>query len=614
MASPTPIAPNLRILVIDDNRAIHDDFRKILGEPDSDDAELIAAEAEIFGTQAPQFYTVDVASQGEEGFLMVQKAMAENRPYALAFVDMRMPPGWDGIETTRRIWDISPELQIVICTAYSDYSWDEMHQQIDPKDRLLILKKPFDTIEVLQMANALTEKWRLLQESKCKMHDLEHLVQQRTQDVEVSRSEALRMMDEAVLNSQRIEQAYQDLKREEEERRKLEEQFRDQTMQLQRAQRMESLGTLASGIAHDINNILAPILLSAFMLRQKLPAEDHEKTIGNIEVSATRGASLIKQLLTFARGVQGERVLVNMTGLMQEIQKLLQQIIPKNIEFNLKVHDGLWPIQGDVTQLHQVLLNLCVNARDAMPNGGSLTLGAMNVQIDETQAAFHSDARAGSYVCLHVIDTGEGMPPEVMEKIFDPFFTTKEIGKGTGLGLSTALGIVKGHQGFVYLRSEVNAGTSFEIYLPAEPNTLPSSVTASPLPKQSLKGRGELILVVDDEQGIREVLQKTLLCYGYQVLSASDGAEAIAQYFQHKHQIKAIVTDIMMPVMDGVTMIRALKKMDPDVRVIASSGVGLAKEKEERAVELNTLGVHTFLSKPYTAPEVLMAIGGILQH
>src|SRR5690606_4906198 len=232
----TSILAHRRILVIDDNTAIHDDFRKILGAKHSTEADLEAAEAKLFGAPEVASYSIDSATQGEEGYALVKKAVEEKRSYALAFVDVRMPPGWDGIETTRRLWEVCPDLQIVICTAYSDCSWSEMQERIQPRDRLLILKKPFDTIEVLQLANALTEKWRLLQESKTKLGDLNFMVKKRTQELEASQIAALNMMEDAVRNREEVERAYENLKREVEERRKLEEQSREQASLLDKAQ------------------------------------------------------------------------------------------------------------------------------------------------------------------------------------------------------------------------------------------------------------------------------------------------------------------------------------------------------------------------------------------
>jgi len=836
---------NRRILVIDDNQAIHDDFRKILGESDSEDAALQAAEARIFGAPAAMLFEIDTASQGEEGLKMVEKALAEGRPYAMAFVDVRMPPGWDGIETTQRIWQVCPDLQVVICTAFSDCSWNEMQDQINPQDRLLVLKKPFDTIEILQMANALTQKWLRLQESKVEFGDLHDMVSERTRELEESQAAAVSMMADAVRHREKAEQAYEELKREMAERRMLEEKFREQaslldkaqdailahdleqritywnkgaerlygwsaqevagrsvaqllykdpeafqraseqviqtgewvgelhqigkdgrglvivghwtlvrdaagqpksvlaintditgrkktdealkmqgrvlesmaegvtvcdedglilfsndscnTMfgyksgeligehysvirslpqdegrramdelfcvlrekgawmgemnsrkkdgtafitrsrisvlemdgvrsfvavveditekknmeaQFLRSQRMESVGRLSSGIAHDMNNILTPIFISSFMLRRKLPPDDFEKMLGNIETNAQRGADLIKQLLTVNCDMSGQRHVVQTSQLASDMMKIMSGTFPKNITLSASTPEDVWPVIGDPTQLHQVLLNLCVNARDAMPVGGVLSLTTENTRLDENFAAMNVDAMPGPYVVIRVSDTGEGIPAEVIDKIFDPFFTTKETGKGTGLGLSTVMGIVKSHQGFVNLRSRVAMGSVFEIYLPAAPDAVAASSAAPAM--QAPRGHGELILVVDDEEVIREVVQKTLCAHGYRVITAGDGTEAIAQFSQNRGEVKAVLTDIMMPFMDGVTLSRTLKKMDPTIQIIATSGMGSAKGRQDKAAALASLQINTFLNKPYSANEILTAIGDLL--
>lgn len=836
---------NRRILVIDDNHAIHDDFRKILGAPDAEDAALREAEARIFGARSTMLFEIDTASQGEEGLRKVEQAMAEGRPYAMAFVDVRMPPGWDGIETTQRIWKVCPDLQIVICTAFADCSWDEMRARFDSLDRLLILKKPFDTIEILQMANALTQKWLLLQESRLKLGGLEQMVWERTRELEESQAAAVNMMAEAVRNSEKAEQAVADLRREMAERSKLEEKFReqaslldktreailvheldsritywnkgaertygwtaqeavgqpaellcmnadaflhasehviqtgewtgelkqrskdgrnliieghwtlvrddggmprsilaintdvtarkqaDEAIQMQgrvlesmaegvvvcdesgailfsnaacnamfgydpgeltgqhfsvlksstpdegrrevdgmldalqsrgswageinsrkkdgmafttrmkisivdttgtrsfvvvvedvtekknmeaqflRSQRMESVGRLSSGIAHDMNNILTPILLSSFMLRRPLPGEDFDKLLGNIESSAQRGAALIKQLLTLGCEPGGqEHKVVSTAALVNDMMQIMQGTFPKNINLTCRVAADVWPVIGDPTQLHQVLLNLCVNARDAMPLGGALVITVENIRFDESYAAMSAGIKPGPYVTLRVSDTGEGIPSDIMDKIFDPFFTTKETGKGTGLGLSTVMGIAKSHNGFVNVRSLVGSGTTFEVCLPAVPEGHAECAT-KPLAAPP-RGQGETILVVDDEPNIRDVVRRTLTGHGYRVLTAGDGTEAVVLFTEHREQIKAVLTDIMMPFMDGVTMVRTMRKMAPGVKIVASTGMGSARGREDKTAALHTLGVRTLLTKPYTADEVLVTIGELL--
>ncbi|MGV3661586.1 MAG: PAS domain S-box protein, partial [Prosthecobacter sp.] len=380
--------------------------------------------------------------------------------------------------------------------------------------------------------------------------------------------------------------------------------------QFLRSQRMESVGRLSSGIAHDMNNILTPILLSSFMLRRPLPGEDYDKLLGNIETSAQRGAALIKQLLTLGCEPGGQRKVLSTASLVDDMMQIMQGTFPKNINLTCRVPDDVWPVTGDATQLHQVLLNLCVNARDAMPLGGALMLTVENVRFDESYAAMSAGIQPGPYVMLRVSDTGEGIPSDILDKIFDPFFTTKETGKGTGLGLSTVMGIAKSHGGFVNVRSLVGSGTTFEVCLPAVPDGTTETATR-PLSAPP-RGQGETILVVDDEPNIRDVVRRTLTGHGYRVLTAGDGTEAVVLFTEHREQIKAVLTDIMMPFMDGVTMVRTMRKMAPAVKIVASTGMGSARGREDKTAALHTLGVRTLLTKPYTADEVLNTIGELL--
>jgi hypothetical protein len=348
------------------------------------------------------------------------------------------------------------------------------------------------------------------------------------------------------------------------------------------------------------------------MLRWGLTPEETERTLSLIEASARRGAELVKQLLTFGRGVEGERVVVQPKHLIREMVKMARETFPKAIRVASKAPSDIWPLIGDATQLHQVLLNLCINARDAMPNGGTLSLQAENLLIDEHYAAMNAEAKCGPCVLFKVSDTGPGIPPEIVDKIFDPFFTTKEPGRGTGLGLATVLGIVKSHGGFVTVRSQPSDGTTFAIGLPACPQAEPPPALqpAAMLPR----GDGELVLVVDDEAGIREATRKTLERNGYAVVTAGDGTEAVALYAQHRGKIKLVLTDLMMPFFDGLALIRALKKLDPQVNVIASSGIGSSADLQNKTAELAELGVNEILSKPCTADQMLHVLRHRIQN
>ncbi len=376
--------------------------------------------------------------------------------------------------------------------------------------------------------------------------------------------------------------------------------------QLFRAQRLESIGTLASGIAHDLNNILTPILAGAQLLPLKFPDVD-ERTrhiLEILEINAKRGADLVKQVLSFARGVEGKRITLQLRHIIVELAKVLKETFPKSIEISTDVPQDLWMVSGDSTQLHQVLMNLCVNAHDAMPNGGTLTISAENLLIDENYARMNLEAKVGSYIVVTVSDTGIGIPREILDRIFEPFFTTKEVGKGTGLGLSTVLGIIKSHKGFINVDSEPGTDTSFKVYLPAVEGmeTLKQADLIPPT------GQGELILVVDDEPAILEITKTSLETHNYKTIVASDGIEAIALYVKNIDKISAVIMDIMLPSLDGLTAIRTLRKINPQVKIIASSG--LLSDNKLSAV--TGIGVNTFLLKPYTVNELLLSLQKVL--
>jgi PAS domain S-box-containing protein len=374
---------------------------------------------------------------------------------------------------------------------------------------------------------------------------------------------------------------------------------------LLRSQRLESIGTLASGVAHDLNNILVPILMAAPVLRGNLPEEERLKFLEIVESSAQRGANIVKQVLTFARGADGDRILLQPIHLLQEITKIVEQTFPRSIGVRTSYPEGLWLIEGDPTQLHQVLLNLCVNARDAMPEGGNLSLVGENFDVDEQYVTMTPGLKPGPHVLISVIDTGTGIPPHVMDKIFDPFFTTKEIGKGSGLGLSTVLGIVKSHGGVVNVYSTA-AGTTFRVLLPAAPEA--AAPHKREVEVELPQGHGETILIVDDEVAIREVAKAVLSKNGYNVLVADDGPAALAIFSRQSKEIDVVLTDVVMPIMTGLMLTRTLRKMEPSAKVIISS----ARDADYSDTELNNLGVEGCLTKPYTRETLLRTLDRVL--
>ncbi|MGH9456379.1 MAG: hybrid sensor histidine kinase/response regulator, partial [Thermoanaerobaculia bacterium] len=380
------------------------------------------------------------------------------------------------------------------------------------------------------------------------------------------------------------------------ERRRMEQQFL-------RAQRMESIGTLASGIAHDLNNLLMPVMMGVTLLRREGTSPAAARALENIERSARRGKDLVRQVLSFARGVEGSRVPVNVADIVREIRSIVESTFPKSISLAVDVPNDLWFIDADPTQINQILLNLCVNARDAMPAGGRLSISAKNAEIDEQYARMDQGVPAGRYVFVEVADEGTGIPKELQDRIFEPFYTTKEVGRGTGLGLSTVAAIVRAHGGSISVYSEPGEGTSFKIYLPAQEEKrveAPAPADLATLPQ----GRGETILVVDDESAILAITQQTLETYGYRVFTAEDGAQAVGIWASHRDEIAVVITDMMMPIMDGPALIVALRRMDPTVKVIASSGL----DDEPRTARAAQAGVAHFLQKPYTAETLLQMI------
>lgn len=377
--------------------------------------------------------------------------------------------------------------------------------------------------------------------------------------------------------------------------------------QFMRAQRMESIGTLAGGIAHDLNNILAPIMLSIDLLKTRMKDPGTQKILDTIDISAKRGADMVRQVVSFARGMEGCRMEVQPKFLLKDLEQIIKDTFPKGMRLQIHFPEDVWTIMADPTQVHQVLLNLCVNARDAMSSGGLLNVSVENCMLDEQYVAMNPMAKVGPHIAISVMDTGTGIPPEVIDKIFDPFFTTKAVGKGTGLGLSTAVAIVKSHDGFINVYTEPGRGTTFKVYLPAESGKKKKS-SKQRMPSLP-RGHGETILVVDDEPSVVSVTQQTLQAFGYRVLTAGDGAEAVALYAQHVKTVDVVLTDMMMPVMDGPSTIYALMRINPSVKIIAASGLNA----NGSVAKASGAGVKHFLSKPYTAETLLQILREVLK-
>ncbi len=385
------------------------------------------------------------------------------------------------------------------------------------------------------------------------------------------------------------------------EKKHLEEQFF-------RAQRMESIGTLAGGVAHNINNNLTPILGYAQLLQGRFleNKDEHLRLLKIIEDNAQQAKALVLQMLSFARGFEGKYTILQVNDLIRNTIHFPMQTLLKQIEFSMDLDPELWTVSGDKNQLHQVLMNLVVNASHSMENGGTLSISTENLYLDEEMTQINCDAKVGNYIVITVTDTGMGMPPQVLQRIFDPFFTTKEVGQGTGLGLSTVLGMIKGHKGFINVSSQVGEGSTFKIFLPSVNQEI-SPVVPDHL--EMCQGRRELILVVDDEAQIREVTKTILETYNYQTLTAENGQEAIAIYEQYQHQISVVLMDMKMPVMDGISAIPELKKINPQVLIIACSGIDV----ENMLATSHETQVAAILSKPYNNQELLEKLNFVLK-
>ncbi|MGI8435728.1 MAG: response regulator [Chthoniobacterales bacterium] len=694
-----PIAPaNRRILVIDDNPAIHDDFKKILGPIQARHAEeLDADELALFGTSPEPsrawHFQIDSAYQGEEGLEKVRAAVAEGEPYAVAFVDVRMPPGWDGSETTTRIWKEVQDLQIVICTAYSDYSWEDISKAISNTDQVLVLKKPFDNVEVLQMAHALAKKWQLTQMAARQMEELDTLVNQRTVELRLANTrltgevaeraaaeEALRRSEERfskafhgspvpmviqrpdasdcldanasfldLVGATREEvlagavkwwndPATADLVREKLSGRKLirglETNVRTRTgevrevllsaenlalantayhllivqditervrleSELRQAQKMEAVGRLAAGVAHDFNNMLTVILGYASMMQNGTPRLDDKliSYLQQVEQAAERATALTHQLLAYSRKQIIQRRALDLNEIVQSTAGMLRRVIGEHITLETDLAPDLPFIFADASNVDQVIMNLVINSRDALADGGHLTLSTSAVEIGADTPERNPEAQFGPHVCLTVKDNGCGMDDVTLGRIFEPFFTTKEQGKGTGMGMATVYGVLKQHDGWIEVESAPDRGTTARAFLPVSRDALekaPPSTSANPPPSAPT---GEItILLVEDEDMLREFVSTALTSLSYHVLAAANGREALEIWATQRDEIDLLLTDVVMPEsISGRDLAHTLIMEKPDLKVIFTSGysaelIGPEFEQEKE---------HGFLAKPY---------------
>lgn len=528
-----PLNENRRIIIIDDNEDIHEDFRKILSsdagaEDLSDDEEFLFGDDGDSNSSWEHPFELDSALQGKDGLNLVSQAVKDGRPYAMAFVDMRMPPGWDGVETIEHLWQADPELQVVICTAYSDYSWKETIDRLGMSDQLLILKKPFDVAEVSQLAMALTERWSLQRISHMKRNDLERLVEERTAD--------LAKMDAA----------------------------------LRHKQKLEAIGSLAGGVAHEFNNLLQAMQGFTRFAQEGLDKEEQRfQDLAQVLKAGDRAAALTSQLLCFSRADQFEPQSVPVQSILTDLGNLLKPVIGARIAVSIAPVEDNLHVFADPGGLQQVLLNLCVNARDAMPDGGSIMIQAKQKTVPLADDSSNSLNGAEQCVCFSVTDSGTGMTPDQVSRIFEPFFTTKEVGKGTGLGLAMVHGFVEHHGGLIDVESAPNEGTTFHITLPgADPAVTETSVTTS----TSSYAGSETLLIAEDEPMVRAVAERILTNAGYRVLTAENGQEAVDLFTEHEDSISLTLLDVVMPILTGRRAFEQIRRIDPNAAVIFCTG------------------------------------------
>jgi two-component system cell cycle sensor histidine kinase/response regulator CckA len=673
-AAPAPKSGALRIISVDDTPEMHELYRKV----------LISDEAE----KGLPFFELDCAGQGREALEMVIRAREAGRPYVVAFVDMRMPPGWDGIETIERLWKADPDLQVVICTAFIDFSTNDIMSRLHRADQLLLLKKPFDDIEVKLLAFALSEKWRLAREAQSHFDNLEALIKERTQELEQSismikaseneyrllfesnptpiytydqetlaflavneaavrhygytKDEFLKMTLRDIALPEEIpafldklaqwtpDAAYAGIWRHRTKSGKftlmeitshalgtqkqwlslaadVTERLNLET-QLRQSQKMESVGQLAGGIAHDFNNLLTVINghVGLIMAGGKLGARAVE-SIKEISEAGKRASALTRQLMTFSRKQEFVPQPVDLNGIVNNITKMLRRILGEDVALQVDFAPGLPTIKADLGMIDQVLLNLAVNSRDAMPRGGQLRITTASVTIDNAGARHNPESAPGKFVRLDFSDTGCGIAPENVGRIFEPFFTTKELGRGTGLGLATVYGIVKQHHGWIEVTSRMGEGTAFHIFFPACAEK--TGVLAAARGEPKVMGGTETILVVEDEAPLLKLIHHILESYGYKVLDSSNGKSALEIWERHKAKIDLLLTDMILPDgMAGPELAKILQTAKPALKVLYTSGYNI----ERLAKEFLPGERVNFVQKPFHARKLAEVVHACL--
>ncbi len=687
-----------RVLIVDDTPNIHDDFRKILiPGAGSNQAAIDDLEAAMFGDAKDEQHTLPEfqlshAYQGQEALQEVKQSIVTDTPFQVAFVDMRMPPGWDGVETIRRLWEVDPRLQVVICTAYSDYSWKELTRSLGTSDSLIILKKPFDNIEVVQLAHALIRKWDLSRESEARVADLGATVRQRTDQLKVaeerfseafsasplaqciqtlpagrivdvneayvtlfglSREQAIGLDVETfpgIGDKQTWRQGLARLAKGESIEDSAEVAatdslptrffryfarriiindephciwiFQEETAkvelerQLRQSQKMEAIGQLAAGVAHDFNNVMTAVQgFTQISLEREDLAPDLRADLEQVLAAGKRASALTRQLLLFSRKQVVQESLLHLCAVVGDLQPLLTKLVGSAYELVFNCPAKLPAVRADQANVEQVILNLVSNARDALGRGGRIELSGDVVEIDDSTAAAHPNASAGTYVKVSVSDNGPGIPSDILPRIFDPFFTTKAVGEGTGLGLATSYGIARQHRGWIDVQTRVGHGSTFSLLLPVtevqeEPPPTDFPVTGIPADSNQLRGT-ERILVVEDDAVVSQLISCVLRRHGYDTTTAENGPAAL-QKWHEAGGFDLVFSDMVMPKgMSGTELATELLELRPDLPIVLATGYSEALVQEAAPKEL--LERCTLLLKPYDIGKLLRRMRQLLK-